>query len=414
MRKVAFLAVVAAAAWTGVVFGLLRHAVESGARQSHAIALAQARALFQQVVDVRSWNASHGGVYVEVSEAVQPNPYLDVPERDIETTEGRKLTLVNPSYMTRQIAERGLSTHGAAIHITSLRPIRPENAPLPWEEAALQGFEVGAKEYAAFHEGPSGSVFRYMAPLTAEPSCLRCHARQGYRAGEIRGGISVTIPQLALAEATILQRRSNYVSAAAIWVGGLLAILFTARFFAGKEQLLRELEEISLEDPLTGLKNRRGFMTLCAQQMQVARRWKKPAILLFIDVDLLKEINDSYGHGEGDEVLRTVARIIGDSFRHADVTARVGGDEFAVFCLESESRHAPALIGQLQRTVERENARSARPYEISLSVGAAQYDPEGDETLKELMRRADADMYGKKRSRGASALAAASGTAESR
>jgi diguanylate cyclase (GGDEF)-like protein len=170
-------------------------------------------------------------------------------------------------------------------------------------------------------------------------------------------------------------------------------------YFLEKQRMVDGLQELSLEDPLTGLKNRRGFMTLCAQEMETARRWKKDVLVLFMDVDCLKEINDTYGHVEGDEALRAVGRVIRATFRESDVTARFGGDEFAVFCLGSSLGNADDLAGQLRKNMERENSGGDGKYRLSLSVGAAEYRPGSESSLEDMLAVADADMYEKKKAR---------------
>lgn len=396
MRKIYIAAVVSALFWSAVVAFLLNHTVTNAEKQTFQVALAQARTFFQQVVEVRSWNASHGGVYVETSDEVRPNPYLDVPERDIETTTGKEMTLINPAYMTRQIAERGARKNGVSIHITSLKPIRPANAPLPWEEGALRSFEDGETEYAAFAGQTDTASFRYMAPLMVEESCLRCHGSQGYRPGDIRGGISVTIPQDALVSAGEYRFMESLIAALFSWLAGTGIVIATSVLFAQKHGMVEKLEELSLEDPLTGLRNRRGFLTFCEKELEIARRWGKTALLLFIDVDHLKEINDTYGHAEGDEALKAIGSAIRRSFREADVTARLGGDEFAVFCIEGSAHAADSIISHFQDRVGWENRSQGRKYALSASIGAAEYSPGTNESLRELMARADADMYGQK------------------
>ena len=399
MKKLSALLFFVVALWTAAVGLLLVHAAGSGESRAREIALAQARSFFRQVLDVRGWNASHGGVYVEVTGETQPNPYLDVPERDVETTDGRKMTLINPAFMTRQIAERGLKQHGVGIHITSLQPIRPANAPTGWEAEALRSFEEGEKEHADFFSGGEGTVFRYMAPLFVEESCLRCHAKQGYRVGDIRGGISVTIPEGALVRATTSHWRENVLSALVIWLVGVGIIGISTAFVLQKQRMVRELEEMSFVDSLTGLRNRRGFLTLCAQEMAIAQRWGKRGLLLYIDLDYLKDINDTHGHAEGDAALRAVGRVILSAFREADVTARVGGDEFAVFCLDSSLEDAPSIRDHLDDKLRWENKSGGRKYSLSVCVGCSEYRPEESLDIEKLMERADADMYARKRAR---------------
>ncbi|MEJ1297114.1 MAG: DUF3365 domain-containing protein [Candidatus Sedimenticola sp. (ex Thyasira tokunagai)] len=160
--------------------------------RSHAeeISSSQAETMFEHIVLTRSWNARHGGVYVPIAASTQPNPYLQVPDRDVVTEKGVKLTKINPAYMTRQVGELALESGGVQFHITSLDPIRPQNAPTPWERAALERFELGEKAVGEFLDDEQ--KYRYMAPLMVTKGCLKCHAEQGYKLGDIRGGISVT------------------------------------------------------------------------------------------------------------------------------------------------------------------------------------------------------------------------------
>ena len=159
---------------------------------------------FNQIVLSRTWNAGFGGVYVPISEDTQPNSYLDDPLRDLATIEGIKLTKINPAYMTRQIAEIAFREKGVLLHITSLKPIRPANKPLDWERVWLESFEKGTKEQGGFVRNGSDVSFRYMAPLITKRNCLKCHAKQGYKIGDIRGGISVTLPFLSKANYLML------------------------------------------------------------------------------------------------------------------------------------------------------------------------------------------------------------------
>lgn len=186
--------------YAGIILWLLIVAVAGGKdfadkKEAHRnLAFHTAQAFFNQIVITRSWNASHGGVYVPINEENQPNPYLDDPLRDLETPQGISLTKINPAFMTRQIAEIAARRKGVQFHITSLKPLRPENRPAGWEKKWLQSFERGVKEQGEFVSQDKGTSFRYMAPVITESSCLKCHAVQGYKQGDIRGGISVILP----------------------------------------------------------------------------------------------------------------------------------------------------------------------------------------------------------------------------
>lgn len=161
---------------------------------SKQIVEASSRAFFQELVATRLWNSSHGGVYVVVSDSVQPNPYLEDSLRDLTATNGIELTKINPAYMTREISEITREKSDIKYHITSLNPIRPKNMADDWERKTLESFEQGVPEKFELVDMDTVKVFRYMAPLMVESSCLKCHAKQGYSLGQIRGGISITSP----------------------------------------------------------------------------------------------------------------------------------------------------------------------------------------------------------------------------
>jgi len=209
-----------------------------------------ARDGFHKDLAYRHWAALHGGVYVPVTPGTPPNPYLaGTPERDIMTPSGKKLTLVNPAYMTRQVHELAERQYGTRGHITSLRPIRPENAPDVWEKEALAAFERGNKEVSSLHVIGSKTYFRLMCPLITEPGCIVCHGVQGYRAGDIRGGISVSVIWEPFRKTLLSQYYNHGLGFGGIWLIGILGLWFTRRRLA--QYLSERLKaETSLRDTL--------------------------------------------------------------------------------------------------------------------------------------------------------------------
>ncbi|MBI2307607.1 MAG: diguanylate cyclase [Rhodocyclales bacterium] len=186
------------------------------------------RDIFRMVEAMRLWNSLHGGLYVVQSEMTPPNPYLDVPERDPVTTSGKKLTMVNPAYMTRQMSGTILEQTGIRVRITSLKPINPGNQADPWEASALRRFEQGLKEYAEVLPGENALV-RYMAPLVTHQACLTCHAKQGYRVGDIRGGISVSFAAAPIEAAIIPHRKTVLFGHILSWAGLVLLTIYAMR-----------------------------------------------------------------------------------------------------------------------------------------------------------------------------------------
>ena len=186
------------------------------------LAHAEALASYNKDLLYRRWAANNGGVYVPITDKTPPNPYLaGIPERDIFTPSGRALTLINPAYMTRQVHELSAEQYGVRGHITSLNPIRPENAPDEWETRALQAFESGESEVAEVVILDGERYFRLMRPMIAEIGCLSCHAAQGYQVGDIRGGISVAVPLAPYDDAVRAHHISTILWSVLIWLIGL-------------------------------------------------------------------------------------------------------------------------------------------------------------------------------------------------
>jgi hypothetical protein len=223
-KQINILAIVLAVTWTLFIITMVNLVGIKEERLINQIAISQAQSLFQVMVDMRTWTASQGGVYVVPTEATPPNPYLDHPRRDVETTDGMKLTLVNPSYMTRQVSEIGLERRGVKTRLTSLRPIRPANAAVGWEKAALENFEAGESSYFELAQDEERRhIYRYMAPLALEEPCNACHL-PSHSAKGIRGGISITFPVEDLVKSRIHIMRLNRLTFASIWLIGLFVI----------------------------------------------------------------------------------------------------------------------------------------------------------------------------------------------
>ena len=184
---------------------------------------------YERDVLYRRWAAAHGGVYVPVTPNTPPTPYLaQLPERDIVTPSGRRLTLLNPAYMTRQIYELAQEAGLPRGHLTSLKPLRPQNAPDPWERKALEAFEHGQEEVREVVEIDGKDHMRLMRPFRIDHSCLTCHEEQGYKVGDIRGGISVSVP-LSPIMTKSLHTWSLILGHVVLWMLGVVGIVLAGR-----------------------------------------------------------------------------------------------------------------------------------------------------------------------------------------
>jgi diguanylate cyclase (GGDEF)-like protein len=166
-----------------------------------------------------------------------------------------------------------------------------------------------------------------------------------------------------------------------------------------KQSLLdRELRSLALTDVMTCLYNRRAFYALATQQLKVVHRKGQGLLLFFADVDNLKNINDTFGHREGDLALIRTADVLEQTFRTSDILARLSGDEFAVLALEASSQDRGAILRRLDQHLKEVSLQEPR-YTLSLSVGVARFDPKNEITLGELLSQADRAMYEVKKSR---------------
>ncbi|NOY53308.1 MAG: DUF3365 domain-containing protein [Deltaproteobacteria bacterium] len=224
--------------------------------QYEKLALVESRAIFQTIVAMRNWNFKHDGVYVLVSKTLKPNPYLKDPRRDLVTTEGLKLTKVNAAYMTRLLSDQMRRNNNVHIHITSLKLLNPGNRADLWERDALARFESGSRDEHEIVRTGKGPIFRYMAPLMVERSCLACHGDQGYRVGDVRGGISVTFSYTPFGRAMRgAFRRITLVHVLFLFLG--LGIIF----LLGRK-IIRRIEE--LQDTMDRIKKLEGLLPICS------------------------------------------------------------------------------------------------------------------------------------------------------
>ncbi|MDX9709247.1 MAG: diguanylate cyclase [Trichloromonas sp.] len=259
-------------------------------RETLELAKVQARTLAEKMIVYRHWNARHGGVYVEADATTPPNPYLsDLPERDVVTPSGRLLTMVNSAYMLREIFQLETGLLGLSGRITSLKPINPANTSDAWERAALARL--------------------------AEAECLQCHSHQGYEAGNLRGGLSVSVAIDPLREVRRPRLWRAYFGAGFFWLLGLGIILvggrrldLQARRRNRAESRIRFLDH---HDHLTLLPNNSAFLAETERKIARSRRDESGFALLLIDIDGFKKINQALGHGRGDSLLRQV----GDELR---------------------------------------------------------------------------------------------------
>jgi diguanylate cyclase (GGDEF)-like protein len=366
----------------------------------HEQILAQGRSFSREILLTREWLAIHNGVYVPMTPGMEVNPWLQkVPgvKIVIHDREGVPYTLKNPALITREISgiaeKRGLFR----FRITSLNPLNPSNTPDPFERDSLEKFAKGEKETERYETGNGGISFRYMVPLVTEKACLRCHEAQGYKEGEIRGGISVSTDAAPMIRQMKTYRAYLAGSAFAIVALFLSVTLYISRFLVKDlEKAERRLMEMATRDHLTGLMNRREGLRKAGEERARAHRTGNRLFAMMIDIDHFKKINDVHGHAVGDTVLGEVALRMRAGLREYDILCRYGGEEFLVFSPESGLPQAVAVAERLRASVGKDPIRLGGSNALTVTVSIGVSELSGEETIDSLISRADAALYSAK------------------
>ena len=388
MRKLIFFV---AFLWILIVFLIFLNNYFTIKKKRREIAYTTARNFFNFIVLVREWNAIQGGVYVPVSKFTPPNPYLKDPLKIIKVNDRLTLTKVNPAYMTRQLSEMAQKREGVKFRITSLNPISPKNKPTPLERQALISFEKGQKEFIKI----LGNKYFYMAPLRVKKPCLKCHAKQGYELGDIRGGISILIPYHDISPTNLIIGHIVF---------GLLGVIAIVFWGLKLEKAYDTIKDQAIHDALTGLYNRGEFERRIEEEFRRCKRYGFPLSLLMCDIDFFKNFNDIYGHREGDRCLREVARAIESCVRRGgDFCARYGGEEFVVVLPQTSLKGALKVTERIKDSVERLSIpHEGSPFgHVTVSIGLAHMEKIEDGLFPEnLIKLADKALYeAKKRGR---------------
>ncbi|MDH5633511.1 MAG: ATP-binding protein [Gammaproteobacteria bacterium] len=207
------------------------------------LAIESARTNWNKDQAFRGWATRHGGLYVKPDKRTPPSPYLaHLPDRDVVTTTGQKLTLMNPAYMMSQMTREYEETYGVKGRITGKVQLNPANSPDAWEWDALTKFENGVDEVIeqSFIEGMP--FVRLMKPMYMKPGCVKCHGHLGFEDGDLRGGVSVSIPLRPYYVAADATRYSMQVTHGMVWAFGVIALVFYVWMIRRRESGRRALE----------------------------------------------------------------------------------------------------------------------------------------------------------------------------
>ena len=239
---IAWLTWLAPVIWTALVGGSLLWTVQNDKNETMNTAYAEARATLNKDITLRRWVTGHGGVYVPMTDNQPSVPWLShVPGRDVTTVDGRRLTLLNPASVVRQIMDRYSEEYGVRGRITGLKYLNPGNAPDPWEKLQLEAFVRKEKaEVWEIAEIDGQPYLRHLRAMVMEPGCETCHAVLGYKLGDIRGATGLNLPLADYYQQVSRHRRNLEFTHGAIWLVGLMGIGVSSRMLRRRERRLEE------------------------------------------------------------------------------------------------------------------------------------------------------------------------------
>jgi len=224
---------------------------------------------------------------------------------------------------------------------------------------------------------------------------LQCHKNQNYAIGDVRGGISISI------DIEALQSKIKYTTITIVIFGIITTLLLLGLIYLLMSRLIKKLDEarqtiekIAITDQLTELFNRRHVMTRFEEEFEKVKRLNKNMGCIMADIDNFKTVNDSYGHQEGDHVLKVIAHRIRNTLRAYDIVGRYGGEEFLIILPDTNLEDARGLAERIRTRVNEDPINNAT---ITLSLGVVCFQ-EGDHTLDDIIRRADQNLYKAKKS----------------
>lgn len=381
----------------------------------------EAYSQYKSILVTRQWNSDHNSVYVKQTSKIKPNPYLK--DNQLLTSNNEVMVRINPAWMTRQISELLNEDSNYMYKITSLSPINPDNKADKFETKALLHFEKNKDE--TFYTNFANNKYNFMGALKITESCLACHAEHGYKIGDIRGGIRISIP-LDNYNKSIesINNKSNSLYLITIVLSIVFfGILFYALKIISKRQkeinnLNNNLEEkvidrttklekkseelkitneklleLSRIDFLTKIANRRHFFDFSKQIFSSLHRNNNTLSIVMIDVDNFKSINDTYGHSIGDLALIKLAELLKHSIRKSDFCARMGGEEFVIILNNSDIKNAYVFCEKIRKKIK-ENTfiLDEHKINITISIGVEEYNKE-HKSINDIINNADKALY---------------------
>lgn len=399
---------------TTALISFINISKQESIKLSQKVLKQEAIAHFDNMVYTRTWNAKFNGVFVKSNKDLEKNPFLN--DNHTYTKDGELLIKINPATMTRQISKISNNKSNYLFKITSLNPINPKSKPDSFEKEGLLFLKNNTDK--KFFTNIEKDKYNLIGSLTIEPSCLKCHQEQGYKIGDLRGGLRVSIP-LDNYNIKIDSIKSNSFILTSTSILFAIILILSSIFFINLiykrqetieklnknleikikkrtkalEKNVAKLKKLATIDYLTNIPNRRYFFDLGEKIFALAKRDKKNLSLLLLDIDFFKKINDTYGHDTGDKVLKIVANTIKNNIRNSDILTRFGGEEFIVLLNETDINGAKNISLKIKDLIETFNYDNInKEIKTTVSIGISSIKDE-DININDIIKRADIAMY---------------------
>ena len=319
-----------------------------------------AKSNFNKDQAYRKWATSHGGVYVVPTKEKPPISFLSrIKDRDITSTNGKELTLIDPASMTSEIMKDFEYLYGIKGKLAGIVYLNPKNKATPLEEKAIKQFEKGVKEVTKIVGKGKNESFNLIGPIFMEEGCKKCHGHLGFENGEVRGSLGISVPLSPFRNIENELIKGTVATYFIIWIVGVFALTFI--YFKMKRNLIEkvnyetkinnfnlelqdtvdektkdlkeknaELYDLANKDYLTQISNRRSYFLQSEQLLEKSIKHEKSFCVLMIDIDFFKKINDVYGHAVGDKILIEFCNIVNSIITKEQVFGRIGGEEFCI------------------------------------------------------------------------------------
>jgi len=381
-----------------------------------------AKSNFNKDQAYRKWATSHGGFYVTLTEDNPPISYLSrIKDRDITTRDGKKLTLIDPATMTREILEDFEYLYGIKGKLAGIIALNPKNKATKLEEKAIKQFEKGVKEVTQVLGKGKNESFNLIGPVFMEEGCKKCHGHLGFENGDVRGSLGVSVPLLPFRNIENELIKGSVFTHFVIWLAGVLSLIII--YIKMKKNLIekvnyetkinnfnlelqdtvnektkklkiknKELYDLANKDYLTQINNRRSFFLKSEELLDKSIKNKKEFVVVMIDIDFFKKINDVHGHASGDKILIEFCGLVNKIITEEEVFGRLGGEEFCITFYDKTTDNVKIISENIRKKCENTTLLiDSKKINFTISLGIS--NRLNSKKIDEILNWADELMY---------------------